>query len=351
MLPFQISTGASRLVVSILLATGLCACGGGGGAPTNSQVSPAPSTATPQPQQVPTSTSALQTPAPNSSAAGTTKYFGYALVDCGFDDPLDLEVKNNYVTEVAAFSNIAQMCAYDPADNLVSRLKLMSDNGIQAILSVQGIFFEGKPDATQGSGMKFTLYPNYLDRWNNFVHNNNLTQQVAHIAAFYIADEPNWNGISNAELQIAADAVKSTFPTLPIAMSEAATNISTLVVPNSVDWIGLVHYAIPSPDTNSTFKNELSLLKSKRTNSSQKIFLAMDAQWLPFYGAEGFSESYMASVATSYYNLASSDPDVIAIIGYTWAGGFDSPQQKGVRELPSNVLAEHMRIGKLITGK
>ncbi len=45
------------------------------------------------------------------------------------------------------------------------------------------------------------------------------------------------------------------------------------------------------------------------------------------------------------------DPDVIGIIGYLWPGGFDDPKQKGARNLAKNVIDEHVRIGKVITGK
>lgn len=279
------------------------------------------------------------------------RYFGYAVVDCGYDDPLDSEVRTNYVSEVASFTNIGQMCAYDPSDNIVARLQFMTDNGMQAILSIQGIFFEGRPDATQGSGMKYTLYPNYLSRWNAFVSKNNLSQHISKIGTFYVVDEPGWNGVSTQALKIAADTIKASFPTVPVAISEAASKISSLTIPSSVDLIGLVHYAVPNPDTDPAILSELAQLKAKRTSTAQKIFLVMDAQWLPFYGEAGYPETYMASIATAYYNLAISDPEIIGIFGYTWPGGMDDSQQKGTRNLPESVIAEHIRIGKLITGK
>ncbi len=279
------------------------------------------------------------------------QYFGYALVDCGFDDPLDAAAQTNYVTEVASFTNIAQMCVFDPNDNVADRLQLMSQNGLKALLAVQAIFFVGAPDATQGSGMNFEIHPQYQERWDDFVRKNNLLQNSSTIAAFYVVDEPVWNGVSFSELKMAADAVKATFPSVPTAIVEAPDGIGTLQVPTSIDWIGFDHYAIPRPDTDPAFRNELALLKSKRSRVSQRIVLVMDAQWLPFYGDAGYSESYMATVATSYYKLAQSDPEVIGIIGYLWPGGFDDPRQKGARNLPQNVIDEHIRIGKAITGK
>ena len=290
-------------------------------------------------------------PGTSVSLEPSLRHFGYALVDCGFDDPLDASTQTNYVTEVASFTNIAQMCVFDPNENITDRLQLMSQNGLKAFLSVQAIFFVGTPDVTHGGGMNFDIHPQFQARWDNFVKTNKLLQSNSDIAAFYIVDEPIWNGITFSDLKIATDAVKATFPSIPTAIIEAPGGIDTLQVPRSIDWIGFDHYAIPRPDTDPTFRNELALLKSKRSRVSQRIVLVMDAQWLPFYGDAGYTESYMATVATSYYKLAQSDPEVIGIIGYLWPGGLDNTQQQGARNLPQNVIDEHMRIGKLITGK
>ena len=294
----------------------------------------------------------------NSDSSGASvpiepslQYFGYALVDCGFDDPLDNVTQTNYITEVASFTNIAQMCVFDPNENILGRLQLMSESGLKALLSVQAIFFVGTPDATQGGGMNYDIHPQYQARWDEFLRTNNLLESHAGIAAFYVVDEPIWNGVSFAELKLAADAIKASFPSVPTAIIEAPAGIAALQVPTSIDWIGFDHYAIAQPDSDLTFKNELTLLKSKRSRASQKLLLIMDAQWLPFYGAAGYTESYMAKVAASYFKLAQSDPEVIGIVGYLWPGGLDDPLQKGARNLPQIVIDEHMRIGKLITGK
>lgn len=279
------------------------------------------------------------------------RYFGYGLVDCGHDDPSDTTAEGNYIAEVASFTNVAQMCVYGPTENIQSRLKLMSRNGVAALLSVQAVFFAGTPDPTQGSGMKFSLHPKYRERWKQFVLNNGLHEYHSSIAAFYIVDEPVWNGVSPEDLRLASDSVKASFPSVPTAIVEAPGGIEALQVPTSIDWIGFDHYAVPRPHTDATFRAELALLKSRRSRPSQKILLVMDAQWLPFYGEAGYAESDMAAVATSYYDLARSDPEVIGIIGYLWPGGLDDPLQKGARNLPQPVIDEHRRIGRAITGK
>ncbi len=279
------------------------------------------------------------------------KHFGYALIDCGYDDPLDQTIKKNYVTEVAAFTNIGHMCVFDSSDVIVSRLDLMSENAMLAFLSVEAIFFHSTPSNSTGSGSKFKLRTDYKARWAQFIQVNNLAQHIDKIGAFYVADEPFWNGLSYDELKIATDTIKASFPTSLTLLIEAYATLPELKVPQSVDLIGFDHYAIPDPESDATFMSEIALLKSKRSAPWQKIVLVMDAQWLPFYGTAGFPEEHMSKVAKSYYNIALSDPDVKALIGYTWPGGLDSAEQKGLRNLPQSVINEHKRIGKLITGK
>lgn len=330
-------------LASIALAL-LASCGGG----TDAGMTSAQSDALVADNEAQSTPKAMIDPKLATPAA---RYFGYALVDCGYDDPNDSSTKTNYVTEVAAFSNLGQMCVFAPTDNIIERLNLMSRNSMQAMLSVQAIFFAGVADAGTGSGLRFTLRPDYATRWASFMQTNKLAQNISKVGAFYVVDEPVWNGVSFQDLKTASDAIKASFPTVVTAIVEAAPALANLKVPTSIDVIGFDHYAIPDPQTDLVFQNELAILKSKRSAPWQKIMLVMDAQWLPFYGEAGYPESYMANVATSYYNIAKADPEIIAILGYTWPGGFGSPGQKGTRNLPQNVIDEHKRIGKIMTGK
>jgi len=285
-----------------------------------------------------------------STAARHLQYFGYAMVDCGYDDPLDDDTKTNYLAEVAPFSNIAQLCIYQPTDNIVDRLAGMSQSGVKAMLAIPDILFNGVPDSSTGSGVRFTLRADYKARWNQLIMTNQGADLSA-IAAFYLADEPTWNGIAFADLRTASDMIKRTFPRIPIALIEAWPAIDTLRVPRSVDWIGFDHYGIARPATDAGYLDELARLKNKRSRREQKILITLEARWLPDYAAIGIQAADMAAVATSYYDLAQSDRAVIGLLGFLWAGGLDNPTELGARELPANVLAEHQRIGKLITGK
>jgi len=50
------------------------------------------------------------------------EYYGFALVDLGWDDPTDTDTKTNYVDEVGNFTNIAVVLAVNPNDDIRDRL-------------------------------------------------------------------------------------------------------------------------------------------------------------------------------------------------------------------------------------
>ena len=42
------------------------------------------------------------------------RYFGFAVIDCGWDDPLDDEAKTNYVDEISGFANVGHAPILSP---------------------------------------------------------------------------------------------------------------------------------------------------------------------------------------------------------------------------------------------
>ena len=280
------------------------------------------------------------------------EYFGFSLVDVGWDDPLDTVPKTNYADEVAAFSNIADILVFNPTDNIVPRMQLFAGQGLKTVLHLNEIFF-AYAGAGGPSGALYDLRADYQARWNDFVSTNDLTVNHAIVQAFYVGEEPTWNSITYAELKAATDLIKATVPQVPVLVIEAYPMVDSIQVPTSVDWLGFDHYFIPDPQRNAQFLNELAAIKSKRSTAAQKIVLVMDAHYIQELHGDyaGLTEAGMKDVATSYFNLAASDPDVVALIGYAWPGGFDAPNAKGARQLPQSVRDEYERIGKLITGK
>lgn len=280
------------------------------------------------------------------------KYFGFTLIDVFWDDPLDTEIKTNYLDEVASFTNIADILVVNPTDNIISRLDYMNQNNVKAIIHLNDIFFE-KIDNNAPSGTNYNLKPDYKTRWNTFITTNKLQKNKGKIQALYLGEEPTWNGISFEELKMASDYIKTTLPEIPILLIEASVILNKLKVPNSIDWIGFDHYFIKNPKTNTQFLSELSILKSKLANNSQKLVLVMDSHFIKeiHQDINTITINEMKDIASSYYELAKTEPKVIAIIGYTWPGGFDSPNALGARQMPQFIKDEYIRIGKEITEK
>ena len=283
---------------------------------------------------------------------GHLKYFGFTLIDTFWDDPLDSDTKTNYLDEVAAFTNIADLLVVQPSDKIIDRLSFMQVNKVKAILHVNELFFENV--GTGGpSGLKYSLRTDYKERWDIFVMTNDLNSTKSTIGVFYLGEEPTWNGISFAELKAASDYIKSSISDIPIMLVEAYTTVNQLKVPSSIDWIGFDHYFIKDPKNNPAFLNELSIIKSKLSTENQHIVLIMDSHFIEEGHGDfgGINKNEMGIVANSYYELALSEPKVVALIGYTWPGGFDTPTMLGARQFPQHIKDEYRRIGKEITKK
>ena len=281
------------------------------------------------------------------------EYFGYVGVDCEYNDPYDLSMKKTYVDEVASFTNLNHMCVYTADDVVVERARVMAANGMRAFLNVQGVFFSYLDRIEPSTGRFVVLYPDYAQRWARFVAANQSVLDLEHVGTIYLVDEPFNAGIPYEELRAVADLVKETFPDIPTSFVESWAFVGEVQVPPSIDWVGFDHYQTRDPYNDATYRGFLETLKSRRSRPDQKIVIVLDAHWTPFHAASAHGSALppgMGDVARSYHQLASSEPDVVAMIGYAWVGGIDVVSL-GTRQLPPNVIQEHMRIGREITGK
>ena len=286
-----------------------------------------------------------------SENSSQLKYFGFSLIDTYWDDPTDSEMKTNYIDEVAAFTNIADILVLGPEDNILAKIQNMNNLGVKSILHLSELFFEFE---TKGglSGVKYKLRQNYKSRWNKFILVNDLKNNQDLVQAFYLGEEPTWNGISFEELKQASDYIKSTIANVAIMIIEAYPAIEFLNIPKSIDWVGFDHYFIKDPFNNLEFRAELTLLKSK-LSKSQKLVFVMDSHYIPKVHNDiaKIDINEMKDVARSYYQLAKSEPKAIAIIGYFWPSGFDNKTAIGARNMPQTVIDEYIRIGKEIVGR
>jgi len=275
-------------------------------------------------------------------------YFGFAAIDCSFDDPTDTETKTNYVDEVSSFTNIGQMCVFEPNEVMGERLSNFRQSGIKAMLHIESILFEHNNDPSTGSGTKISLRGDANIRWSTFVELNKAVLTAQDIAAIYVVDEPVWNGLSYAEFSAALHIVKSTFPNIPTMMIEAYPVIDQVMVTDELDWLGFDRYDTVDPENDQAWKSDFSVVEAALTNSEQKIIIVASTQWLPYYLDAEIKPEDMEKVIKSYYHVAKSHTNVIALIGYLWPSGLDDPQQIGARNLPENVKQSLENIGKNI---
>jgi hypothetical protein len=290
--------------------------------------------------------SALFFPTISPPAPAHLKYFGHFFVDVEVDDPHDTTNKTNFTDEVASSSNLAQMTAYFASQDLRARIRAMNDLCVKPFLSLQEVFFD-RVDKAAPSGTRFALVSDYQTRWETFKTTNAGSLEASSIGAFYLVDEPVWNGVTFGDLETIAKMVKRDFPSVPTLIVEAYSVLDSLRVPTSIDWIGFDRYEVFKPSTDASYLAQLATLKSKRSTPDQKLFLVIDDQWIPEYGQLGVSASQMSATIQDYYDLAASDPEIAGLLGYRWAGNAGDPAI-GVRDMPQNIIDLNVSIGKRI---
>lgn len=280
------------------------------------------------------------------------KYFGFTLIDTYWDDPSDDVTKANYIDEVASFSNVADILVIGPLDSIVERMQRMNRVQVKCILHLNELFFE-QTGTESSSRTEYKLRADYKNRWDDFVQVNALHANQNLIQAFYMGEEPTWNGISYHELKSATDYVDQQFSDIPIMVIEAYPILDKLQVPESVDWIGFDHYFVRDPFTDPDYQREWNTLKLKLSSPHQRIVVVMDSHYIPEVHGEwaGIDLDEMGEVAQNYYRLAKSDSSVVALLGYFWPNGFDFPESIGARGMPQEVREAYVKMGKEISGK
>jgi hypothetical protein len=285
----------------------------------------------------------VQSPSPNQ-----IQHFGFSIVDAGHDDPHDDEVRLEYVDEVAGFSTFADLAPYFATEDISPRIDAMTQRGLKVFLHAQGLLFDHVIDADSPTGVRYVLRADAADRFSTFVQINALDQHQDDLVAIYLADEPAWNRLDDEELRLGASIVESELPDVPIAVIEAAPAIDELKIPESVDWVGFDRYAVGDPSTDPQWQQDLQSLIDRRTREDQRVIIVMETQWIPEYTKLGYDQSIMGAIATNTLKAAQACPHAIAIVGYSWPGGLDRPEQLGARQLPPDVQSVYRQIGRRI---
>ena len=289
--------------------------------------------------------------APRATIQGGLRYFGLAAIDCGYDDPLDSTSKTNYADEVAAFSNLAHICPFAIDEDLRPRLAQLNARGLAGLLYVEHLLFEQVPDAGLPSGYRLVLAPKAKANWNAFLAASGGTFHNGQVAAVYLVDEPAWHALAPQELALAASWIEASLPHIPALIIEGPYSVERLVLPPSIDWVGFDQYGVVDPSQDPMYLANLAALEAKLTRQEQRLVLVPDTLWLPEYSQLGLTPELMGEVTANYLLLALSQPRVVALIGYLWPGGMDSPSQLGARQLPPVAQEKIAWIGRFITHK
>ena len=125
------------------------------------------------------------------------EYFGFAIVDCGHDDPNDSVANTNYTNEVRGFSNIAHIAAFDNSASIEPRLSAMIHAGLAPLLDVSLLVTMPIEDQSMPGGFRLELRPNASQILADWYAINHLDLFVDQIAAIYLVDEPIWNGLDH----------------------------------------------------------------------------------------------------------------------------------------------------------
>jgi hypothetical protein len=275
--------------------------------------------------------------------ADQPRYFGYAGIACGLDDPHDATTKTDYIDEVAGFTNLNQVCLdLDPGVS-ADRLARMAAAGATSLLNLEPVLFTEGPQGLRPNPDRATLWPLVSEA----VRQSGVPLDGM---IFYLVDEPTLRHLPIADLTEAAAFVTATYPAARTMVIEAYDPAGPGPIVAELDYWGFDAYGVPNPADEPLYAAYLDLVRG-RLGPDQQLVLMMDAMHTPVHQDLGISPDDMAGVARSYLQLAQARGDVAAVIAYSWAGGIDNATERGVRDLPVAVQETHREIGQLIVGR
>lgn len=265
-------------------------------------------------------------------------YYGYYCSACFWVG------NGNYIETVANHSNVIHITANDP--DFDRKFQQAVNLNLKVFVDVSSVLFNGK-----------NARPDLVASWNSFA--DRISDRTSHIAAFYIADEPNRQGFSRSTLSTAVSQAKNRFPIIPTASIFSGTEGSLDNV-DLFDWVGIDCYDHGSGSCNMfegikttryTITPLYEKLRSRIDVSRQRIILVPQA---------GIDTRKLSSSAVNY-NLpaqadqhlqkALKDPLVVAVIPFIWQT-FDDGENAwyGAEQFPS-LIEKYTSFGRKITGK
>lgn len=234
------------------------------------------------------------------------QYYGHYWVESG--------TYGSHLAEVTNYCNVHWVEG-------IQGLQHCASNGVQCILQVRWEFFSGGG----GEGkVQNPIRPDYEIAWSRLVEE--ITPYTDRIEAFYIIDEPYWNGVNCKDLATSIRAIKKRFPHKPVMVIFAVPSLTTeFVVPADADWIGFDCY-----EPIDTVVKHLQFMRG-RLHPHQRLFLVPQS----FLNTSTRTDHDLAKLNWQYYELASSDPLIIGMLNY---GLFTDAKAE---ELPLTLKAQH----------
>lgn len=256
--------------------------------------------------------------------------FGYVGVACGHDDPFDDTTVTGYSAEVAGWTTANHLCLIGAPGTWAAQIRA-ADAQWRPILSVEAAFAfgTGGPDS-----------PNAQAVWALVVRAIADSGVDAARIIFYLVDEPQLRGFDVAEVERAATIIRTAYPASEVMLIEAHDRAGPPAIPPSVTLWGFDAYGVADPLKQPLYMTYLRLAQGQ-LGPRQRLVLVLDANHTPWHTKNGLTPADMADVALAYERLALTLPDLAGMIGYTWASGIDNLSERGLRDLPPQVLTAH----------
>lgn len=275
-----------------------------------------------------------------TKAEGDLRYFGYAGVECGWDDPQDDSDKTSYSGEVAGFTNLNMACVDADPTVTADRIRRVAADGATILLNVQPALFRAKGRDLQPQPQREAL-------WALVEQGVKASDVPLDRIILYIVDEPSLHGLTAEHVSEAALFLRSKWPEARLMVVDAKLENGPRPIPEKLDYWGFFDYFHADPGRDPEYIAYLDRAAAG-LHPGQSLVLVMDAMHTPHHAETGLSAESMADIALAYERLALARPKVSALMAYAWAGGIDQAWELGVRDLPDNVRATHESIGRRI---
>lgn len=246
---------------------------------------------------------------------------------------------NNHIGDMTGISNAHWANISTKRDSYdVSELSSCAPKS--CIIYVGNEFFDSETSARE---------PN-LDRWNRFVAA--IQPYKDKILGYYLKDEPYYRGISAADLEWSANAVKASIDSgmltkQPILLTLTLDSITQWVkVPSAVDWLGMDAYSM---DLAQMERAALRLDEMSAISGAQRTYMFppnVPDVW------NGFTtEAQILQKEKEYLAVANRHPKIVALLNFgLWVYPGAGSHVQSQSDVP-NVFAFQEKVGAAIMTK